>query len=53
MTAVTLTPPRESPLGRWWWVLLVTGILWILLGMFVLQARYDSAVAIGSSWGSG
>ena len=47
MTAVTLTPPREASLGRWWWVLLVTGILWILLGLFVLQARYDSAVAIG------
>ena len=47
MTAVTLTPPREPSLGRWWWVLLVTGILWILLGLFVLQARYDSAVAIG------
>lgn len=28
-------------------MLLVTGILWILLGMFVLQAHYDSAVAIG------
>ena len=25
----------------------MTGILWILLGLFVLQARYDSAVAIG------
>src|SRR3954451_11082563 len=47
MTAVTLTPPREPSLGRWWWLLLVTGILWILLGLFVLQAHYDSAVAIG------
>jgi uncharacterized membrane protein HdeD (DUF308 family) len=31
----------------WWWLLLVTGILWILLGIFVLEAHYDSAVLIG------
>jgi uncharacterized membrane protein HdeD (DUF308 family) len=49
VTAVGLTsPPREPALGRWWWVLLVTGILWILFGLFVLQAHYDSAVAIGT-----
>jgi uncharacterized membrane protein HdeD (DUF308 family) len=47
MTAVDVSLPRDPELGRWWWVLLVTGILWILLGMFVLQAHYDSAVAIG------
>jgi Short repeat of unknown function (DUF308) len=47
MTAVSVEAPHERVLGRWWWVLLVTGILWILLGMFVLQAHYDSAVAIG------
>jgi uncharacterized membrane protein HdeD (DUF308 family) len=47
MTAVDVSLPRDPELGRWWWVLLVTGILWILLGLFVLQARYDSAVAIG------
>jgi uncharacterized membrane protein HdeD (DUF308 family) len=46
MTAVVVTR-REPELSRWWWVLLVTGILWILLGLFVLQAHYDSAVAIG------
>jgi uncharacterized membrane protein HdeD (DUF308 family) len=47
VTAVGLTSPRQPALGRWWWLLLVTGILWILLGLFVLQAHYDSAVAIG------
>jgi uncharacterized membrane protein HdeD (DUF308 family) len=48
LTAVSLTsPPREPALGRWWWVLLVTGVLWIILGLFVLQAHYDSASAIG------
>jgi uncharacterized membrane protein HdeD (DUF308 family) len=40
VTAVTVS-------GRWWWVLLVTGILWILIGFFVLQAHVDSAVLIG------
>jgi len=33
--------------GRWWWVLLVTGVLWVLIGMFVLAADFDSAVLIG------
>ena len=47
MTAVGITHPREPAVGKWWWVLLVTGILWILIGLFVLQAHYESAVAIG------
>jgi uncharacterized membrane protein HdeD (DUF308 family) len=42
-----VTEEREPAVGRWWWVLLVTGILWILIGLFVLQAHYESAVAIG------
>jgi uncharacterized membrane protein HdeD (DUF308 family) len=46
MTAVTMSQPREHAVGRWWWVLLVTGILWILIGLFVLQAHYGSAVAV-------
>jgi uncharacterized membrane protein HdeD (DUF308 family) len=47
MTALEITDAREPAIGRWWWVLLVTGILWILIGLFVLQAHYESAVAIG------
>ena len=47
MTALEITDAREPAVGRWWWVLLVTGILWILIGLFVLQAHYESAVTIG------
>jgi uncharacterized membrane protein HdeD (DUF308 family) len=47
MTAITIENPREPAVGKLWWVLLVTGILWILLGLYVLQAHYGSAVAIG------
>jgi uncharacterized membrane protein HdeD (DUF308 family) len=47
MTAVGITQPREPAVGKWWWVLLVTGIAWIIFGLFVLQAHYGSAVAIG------
>ena len=47
MTAVGITQPREPAVGKWWWVLLVMGILWILIGLYVLQAHYGSAVAIG------
>ena len=38
---------REPAVGKWWWVLLVTGILWILIGLYVLQTHYDSAVLVG------
>ena len=47
MTAVGIAHVREPALGKWWWVLLVTGILWILIGLFVLQAHYDSAALVG------
>jgi uncharacterized membrane protein HdeD (DUF308 family) len=47
MTAVGIAPVREPAVGKWWWVLLITGILWILVGLFVLQAHVDSAVLVG------
>jgi len=46
MTAITIENPREPAVGKWWWVLLVTGILWIVVGLYVLQAHYGSAVAV-------
>ena len=47
MTTVGITHPREPAAGKWWWVFLVTGILWILIGLFVLNADFDSAALIG------
>ena len=47
MTAVGISYTREPAVGKWWWALLVTGILWILIGLFVLAADFDSAVLIG------
>jgi uncharacterized membrane protein HdeD (DUF308 family) len=47
MTAVGITHSREPVEGRWWWLLLVTGILWIVIGLFVLQSHYESAVLVG------
>jgi uncharacterized membrane protein HdeD (DUF308 family) len=47
MTAVGLAPPREPAVGKGWWMFLVAGILWVLIGLFVLQADFDSAVLIG------
>jgi uncharacterized membrane protein HdeD (DUF308 family) len=47
MAAIVVENPREPTLGKLWWVLLVTGILWLILGLFVLQAHYNSALAIG------
>jgi len=47
MTAVGIAHVREPAVGKWWWVLLVTGILWIFLGLFVLQAHVDAVVLVG------
>jgi uncharacterized membrane protein HdeD (DUF308 family) len=47
MTAVGITHPREPAAGKWWWLLLLSGIIWILIGLFVLEADVDSAVLIG------
>jgi uncharacterized membrane protein HdeD (DUF308 family) len=47
MTAVGITRVREPAAGKWWWVLLISGILWIILGAFVLQSHVDSAVLVG------
>jgi len=47
MTAVGIARVREPAAGKWWWVLLLTGILWILIGVFVLQAHYDSVALVG------
>lgn len=47
VTAVEVSYSREPAVGKWWWVLLITGILWIIIGLFVLSADYDSAVLIG------
>jgi uncharacterized membrane protein HdeD (DUF308 family) len=44
---IEIENPRESAPTKWWWLPLVAGILWILVGLFVLQADYDSAVLIG------
>jgi uncharacterized membrane protein HdeD (DUF308 family) len=47
VTAVEIDAPRAPDVGKWWWLLLVTGILWIFVGLFVLAADFDSAVLIG------
>jgi uncharacterized membrane protein HdeD (DUF308 family) len=47
VASVPLTYDREPGAGKWWWLLLVTGILWILIGLFALSADFDSALLIG------
>ena len=47
MSVVEVDYPREPAVGRWWWLLLVGGLLWIVIGLFVLAADFDSAVLIG------
>jgi uncharacterized membrane protein HdeD (DUF308 family) len=47
MTTMGVEYRAERAAGKWWWLLLVSGILWILIGLFVLEAHYNSAVLIG------
>ena len=45
-TGAELRGEVEQASGKWW-LLLVTGIIWILFGVLVLDADVQSAVAIG------
>jgi uncharacterized membrane protein HdeD (DUF308 family) len=47
MTSFGIEYPREPAVGKYWWLLLLSGILWIVIGLFVLEADFDSAVLIG------
>ena len=49
MTATLSAEDRRDVerLSAKWWVLLITGILWIVVSVLVLDADLDSAVAIG------
>ena len=33
--------------GKWWWVFLVTGVLWLLIGIVVLRLNMTSVSAVG------
>jgi len=33
--------------GRWWWVFLATGIIWLLIGFVVLRLNMTSVAAVG------
>jgi uncharacterized membrane protein HdeD (DUF308 family) len=48
--AGNLSPGERHEVERMsakWWVLLVTGILWVIIGLMVLDANVDSAAIIG------
>src|SRR5690242_4991677 len=48
MTTIGIAYEHERPdLGRWWWLALVTGIIWIFIGLVALEADLRSAVLIG------
>jgi uncharacterized membrane protein HdeD (DUF308 family) len=48
MTATTAYSYEEveSASGKWW-VLLLTGILWLIVSVLVLRGNFDSAVTVG------
>jgi uncharacterized membrane protein HdeD (DUF308 family) len=37
----------ERGAARWWWVLLVAGLVWFLIGWVVLRADYTSLTTVG------
>ncbi|WP_020522335.1 HdeD family acid-resistance protein [Catelliglobosispora koreensis] len=38
-------PEREA--GKWWWVFLVTGVLWLIISLIILRFDTTSIVTIG------
>ncbi len=49
MTTADMT--TEQAIGRLWWMWLVTGILWILFSVIILQFNTASAAAVGIIFG--
>lgn len=47
MESTTLARDEVARASAKWWVLLITGIAWILVSVLVLDADLDSALAIG------
>jgi uncharacterized membrane protein HdeD (DUF308 family) len=37
----------ERGAARWWWVLLVAGLVWFVIGWLVLRANYTSLATVG------
>jgi uncharacterized membrane protein HdeD (DUF308 family) len=37
----------ERGAARWWWALLVAGLIWLLIGWVVLRADYSSLTTVG------
>jgi uncharacterized membrane protein HdeD (DUF308 family) len=37
----------RGEMAKWWWVFLITGIIWIVFSLMVLQFDLQSALAIG------
>ena len=33
--------------GKWWWVFLATGIIWLLIGIVVLRLNMTSVATVG------
>ena len=47
MTAQTAEAQFRSEASKWWWLWLVTGIVWILLSVLILQFDTASATTVG------
>ena len=42
---------RAERVGRYWWLLLVTGVAWIVVSIIVFRFDYDSVVAVAILFG--
>jgi uncharacterized membrane protein HdeD (DUF308 family) len=42
---------RAERVGRYWWLLLVTGVAWIVVSVIVFRFDYDSVVAVAILFG--
>src|SRR5438128_2270454 len=42
-----LAAKAEREVGKWWWVFLVTGIMWLIISVVILRFDTTSIVTIG------
>ena len=47
MTARTAEGQALEEVGRWWWLWLVTGVIWLMLSIVILQFDRSSARTVG------
>jgi uncharacterized membrane protein HdeD (DUF308 family) len=47
MTAETVPPEDAAQARKWWWLFLISGIIWLLISLVILRFDITSVTAVG------